>query len=214
MMKTPELIDSLAEDLRPIPRSAAAQRFAIGMVTGACAALFAVLVYFGPRSDLVVALLTLPFWMKWGFALAVTAGALTLCVRLARPEGAPGVLPILLAVPFVVLGVVALIELATVPTAERLDLWLGKSASHCPWNIAALAVPIFVGVFWAMRRLAPTRLRFAGFSAGCLAGATSAFIYAVHCNESAASFVATWYTAGILLPAAIGYVIGPRVLRW
>jgi hypothetical protein len=213
-MKTTELIDSLAEDLRPTPRSAAAQRFAIALVAGGCVALVAVLTYFGGRNDLAIALLTLPFWMKWAFALAMTAAALTLSARLARPSGTPGVLPILLAAPVVVLGAVALIELGVTPAAERLDLWLGKSATHCPWNIAALAIPIFIGVFWAMRRLAPTRLRFAGFSAGCLAGAAAALIYAVHCDETAASFVVTWYTAGIMVPAAVGFLIGPRVLRW
>ncbi|MGH8188695.1 MAG: NrsF family protein, partial [Steroidobacteraceae bacterium] len=27
-------------------------------------------------------------------------------------------------------------------------------------------------------------------------------------------FVATWYSAGILIPALLGLVVGPRALRW
>jgi len=42
----------------------------------------------------------------------------------------------------------------------------------------------------------------------------AAVVYAVHCTESAAAFVATWYTFGMLLPALLGLLIGPRVLRW
>jgi hypothetical protein len=62
--------------------------------------------------------------------------------------------------------------------------------------------------------MAPTRQRLVGFSAGCLAGAAAAALHAIHCNETAAAFVVSWYTAGILLPALVGMLIGPRVLHW
>jgi hypothetical protein len=35
---------------------------------------------------------------------------------------------------------------------------------------------------------------------------------AIHCNETAAAFVVSWYTAGILLPGLVGALIGPRVV--
>jgi hypothetical protein len=95
-----------------------------------------------------------------------------------------------------------------------MDLWLGRSALVCPWLIGGLAIPAFVGIFSVLRQLAPTRLRLAGFSAGCLAGASAAVVYVMHCQEYAASFVATWYSAGILLPGLVGALIGPRLLRW
>jgi len=86
------------------------------------------------------------------------------------------------------LGAIALMEVAGVPADERRDLWLGRTAVTCPWIIAALAIPIFVAVLLALRKLAPTRQRLAGFSAGCLAGAAAAGLYAIHCNETAAAF--------------------------
>jgi hypothetical protein len=159
-------------------------------------------------------LLTSSLWMKWAYALGVSAAALSLCVRLARPEGAPGALPFLLGVPLLMLGAIALMEVAGVPADERRDLWLGRTAVMCPCIIAALAIPIFVAVLLALRKQAPTRQRLAGFSAGCLAGAAAAGLYAIHCNETAAAFVVTWYTAGILLPGLVGVLIGSRVLRW
>jgi hypothetical protein len=213
-MQTSELIEHLAANLRPTSRYAIAQRLAVGLAAGALIALVAVLVTLGPRSDLATAVLSSPFWMKWGYTLAMTAAALALCVRLARPDGAAGVLPIILAVPFLLICIGALVQFGTALPAQRVSLWLGNSAVQCPWNIAALSVPIFLAVLWALRQFAPTKLRLTGFAAGCLAGALAAVVYAVHCNESTMPFVATWYSAGILIPALLGLIIGPRALRW
>jgi hypothetical protein len=47
-------------------------------------------------------------------------------------------------VPLLVLGAIALIELAGVPADARRGLWLGRTALMCPWTIAALAIAIFV----------------------------------------------------------------------
>jgi hypothetical protein len=32
--------------------------------------------------------------------------------------------------------------------------------------------------------------------------------------ELAASFLGTWYVLGMLIPAVLGALIGPRLLRW
>ena len=213
-MQTPDLIDRLAVDLRPTPQRAAWKSLIVALSVGLVVALGAAWVSFGWGKDFVSILLTSSLWMKWAYALGVSAAAFSLCARLARPEGAPGALPFLLGVPFLVLGAIALIEVAGVPVDERRALCLGRTALMCPWIIGALAIPIFVAALWALRTLAPTRQRLAGFSAGCLAGAAAAGLYAIHCNETAAAFVVSWYTAGILLPALAGVFIGPRVLHW
>jgi hypothetical protein len=213
-MQTTDLIDRLAVDLRPTPQRAAWKSLIVALSVGLVVALGAAWVSFGLGKDFVSMLLTSSLLMKWAYALGVSAAAFSLCARLARPEGAPGALPFLLGVPFLVLGAIALIEVAGVPADERRALWLGRTALMCPWIIGALAIPIFVAALWALRTLAPTRQRLAGFSAGCLAGAAAAGLYAIHCNETAASFVVSWYTAGILLPGLVGVLIGPRVLHW
>jgi hypothetical protein len=213
-MQTTDLIDRLASDLRPTSQRAAWKRLTVALSVGSVVALGAAWLSLGLGNDFVAMLLTSSLWMKWAYALGVSAAALSLCVRLARPEGAPGALPFLLGVPLLMLGAIALMEVAGVPAYERRDLWLGRTAVMCPWIIAALAIPIFVAVLLALRKLAPTRQRLAGFSAGCLAGAAAAGLYAIHCNETAAAFVVTWYTAGILLPGLVGILIGSRVLRW
>jgi hypothetical protein len=119
-----------------------------------------------------------------------------------------------LLVPILALGVAACVEMMAAPHPERQMILLGHSAVQCLWCIPLLAVPLLIAILWAFRFFAPTRLRLAGFSAGLLAGATAAVMYTLHCEETAAAFVATWYSAGMLLPALLGWLIGPRVLRW
>jgi hypothetical protein len=65
-----------------------------------------------------------------------------------------------------------------------------------------------------MKGLAPTRLALAGAAAGLLAGSAGALIYALHCPEMEAPFLAIWYLLGMLIPTAVGAAIGPRLLRW
>ena len=213
-MQTTDLIDRLAADLHPTSPGAAWKTLAVALSVGSVVALGAACVSFGKGNAFAAMLLTSSLWMKWAYALGVSAAALSLCARLARPEGAPGALPFLLGVPLLMLGAIAVMEVAGLPADERRALWLGRTAVMCPWTIAALAIPIFVAVLLALRQLAPTRPRLAGFSAGCLAGAIAAGLYAIYCKETAAAFVVTWYTAGILLPGLVGVLIGSRVLRW
>jgi hypothetical protein len=213
-MRTNDLIEQLATDLRPMPKSAGFARLLTGPVVGGAVALGLVLVLLGPRKDFSDAMLTSPFWIKWVYVLVVTSVAFWLCKRFARPEPASGNLFLALTIPLLALAALGFLELSAVPSDQRVSLWLGMSARKCPWIIAALSLPVFAGVLWAFRRFAPTQQRLAGFSAGLFAGALSAMVYAVHCSESTASFVATWYSAGMLLPGLQGLAIGPRVFRW
>jgi hypothetical protein len=91
---------------------------------------------------------------------------------------------------------------------------MGGSAMVCPWMIAACATPVFVCLVWALRGLAPTRPRLAGAAAGLASAGVGGAIYALHCAESGGAFVLLWYSAGILLTAMAGALLGPPLLRW
>ncbi len=93
-------------------------------------------------------------------------------------------------------------------------LVMGHSADVCATNILLVAAPSLIAAFWALRQLAPTRLGLAGAGAGLFAGAAGAFVYAFHCTEASAPFVAVWYTLGIALTTAIGAFLGRWALRW
>jgi hypothetical protein len=97
---------------------------------------------------------------------------------------------------------------------DRGELLLGHSAATCPFTIALLSVPLFVAAFWAIKGLAPTRLALAGAASGLLAGSGGALMYALYCPEMGAPFIAIWYLLGMLIPAAAGALLAPRLLRW
>lgn len=213
-MKTDDLIANLAADVPPVPRHALSRRLVVGLVLGALVTLLAVGAGLGFRPDLWLAMHGAMFWIKWLYtgSLALCASLATL--RLARPDA--GMTGWLWMACLPVLGLVAISveELASVPSSQWLAMWLGASWKVCSTNVFLLSVPIFAGLLWSFRRLAPTRLRLAGATAGLTAGAWGATLYCLHCPESSAIFVLTWYTLGMVLAAFAGAMLGPRLLRW
>ncbi len=213
-MNTDELITSLAANVRPVGRGAVGWRLASGVIAGALASTLLIVATLGPRPDLWLAMHGGTFWMKWGYTISLAAISIYVTARLARPD--PGSLRRLwlIAVPVLALAAVGVGELIRTPRSDWLAMWLGHTWSKCPWLVLMLAVPIFIGLLWSFRRLAPTRLRAAGAAAGLAAGAFSATVYCLHCPEVSAIFVLTWYSLGILLAATVGALVGPRLLRW
>lgn len=213
-MDTDELITSLSAEVTPVRRHAVMWRLALGLAAGAAVSAALIVFGFGARADLWLAMQGPAFWMKWIYTLSIAAGAIYATARLARPD--PGSLRALwlLALPVGMLAALGAMELAMTPPAKWLAMWLGSSWRECPWRVLAFAVPIFLGLLWSFRQLAPTRLRAAGAAAGLSAGAFAAAVYCIHCSEESALFVLTWYSLGIMLAAAAGALLGPRLLRW
>jgi hypothetical protein len=112
------------------------------------------------------------------------------------------------------LAAIAAMRWAAAPAGDSKAFWMGTSWWQCPAYVAALALPVFVGLMWAMSRLAPTRLRAAGAAVGLVSGGTGATIYALHCSESSPGFVLLWYSLGLAAATLLGAVAGPRLLRW
>ena len=213
-MKTETLIEALAASVKPVPRSAVGRRLLLGAGGGAVVTLLLVAFSLGLRPDLSKAMHGFSFWMKWTYTISLGVGASAMVTRLARPE------PVSLrrfwpvAIPFVLLAMLGAVEMASTPAGDWLAMWLGKTWKKCPWLVLALSGPIFVGLLWSFRRMAPTRLRAAGAAAGLTSGAWAATLYCLHCPEVSAIFVLTWYTLGIGLAACAGAILGPRLLRW
>jgi hypothetical protein len=213
-MKTDDLIRSLSRDVPRITRGALGRRIALGIVGGGIVTMLLVAGLLGIRTDLHAAMHGFSFWMKWAYTVSVGIGAVVAVTRLARPTGSSLRSLWWLLVPVLLLGGIGIGELADTPSSKWLAMWLGASWKVCPWLVLTLAMPIFIGLLWSFRRLAPSRLREAGAAAGLAAGAWAATIYCLHCPEVSAIFVLTWYSLGILLAAGAGALLGPRLLRW
>lgn len=210
-MRTDDLISALSGDLAPVRPGMVMRRLALGLAAGSAVAflLLWMMLKLRPAGTFAQGV----FWVKFAYTFAIAALGLWIVERQSR-AGAPWRLPgWLLIVPLLVLAAAAAWQMMA-PGADARALVMGHTARVCSLLIVALSLPIFGGVFWAMRQLAPTRLAVAGMGAGMLAGAASATLYGLHCPETAAPFILIWYTLGIVLAAGAGAIVGRWLLRW
>lgn len=213
-MRTDELISALAAGADAVEPHAARRRFAIALGCGTLGAVLLMLMLLGLRPDLATAAQLPMFWVKLAFPVALLAAALLAALRLSRPGARLGRAAAAIVVPILAIWLLAAVALLGASAAERPQLVLGATWDSCLANIAILSAPLFAAVLWAMKGLAPTRLVLAGAAAGLLAGAAGAAVYALHCPEMAAPFIGVWYLLGMLIPTAVGAVLGPPLLRW
>lgn len=213
-MKTDELINMLASNALPVDRRSVARRFSFAVVIGLLLALLMLLTFFGVRPD-IVEVATMPlFWAKLAIPVTLLGGSLLMVTRLARPGVPAGSSWTAIGIPVGAVWLAALGLLLSVSAESRWALVLGDTWRVCPINITVLSIPTFFSVFWALRGLAPTRLRLAGAAGGLLAGSMATLAYSLHCPEMSVAFWAVWYLLGMLIPTAIGALLGPRLLRW
>jgi len=213
-MDTDQLIAVLARGAGPVRPGGSGRRFAMALAAGAIAATALMIALLGVRSDLAEALRDPMFWVKLGVPALILASALAACVRAGRPGARVAGTAATLLLPVGAIWLLALLALASAPPGTRIALILGGSWSACVASVVVLAIPTFIAAFWAMKGLAPTRPALAGAFAGLLAGSAGALVYTLHCPEMAAPFIASWYLIGIAIPAVLGALAGPLLLRW
>lgn len=213
-MNTDDFISMLATGVKPVDRHVQFKRFSQAIIIGGAGSFILMVILFGIRPDIGTMLVTPLFWFKMAFPLALAAGSLLLLTRLSRPGAGIGKRWIAPATPVLVIWIAALAVLAAAPDSERLNLIMGFTWRRCPFNIAILSIPTCVTIIWAVRQLAPTRLRPSGAVAGLLAGSVATVAYCLHCPEMGVPFWGIWYLAGMLIPALLGWMFGPMLLRW
>jgi hypothetical protein len=212
-MRTDDLIAQLSSGLEPVKSGAAARLLLGAVVVGVAGSILVMLTVIGVRHDLNSAMVSFGMWTKLIYTFAIAAFGFWLVDRAGRP-GAGMTRPALLLVPpLLAIALLAVFQLSA-PGADRPVLVLGHSSRVCAFLVSLTALPTLAATFWALRRLAPTRLTLAGAEAGLFAGAAGAFVYSFHCTEGAAPFIAIWYTLGIVLTAGIGAFLGRHLLRW
>lgn len=211
-MKTSDLIALLARDVAPAERPRWAARMAISLAVGLAAALALVVIALHVRPDIGAA--RMPVMLKAMFSAAAAAIALPLVARLARP-GRPLAWRIGAVLGFVGVAVLATcIALMGAAPGERMAAWTGGGFPWCVVLVPVLGAPTAALLLWLMRAFAPTRLTLAGAAIGALSGGVGAMAYSMYCPVDSVAFVTTWYVVAIGLSAALGAVVGARVLKW
>ena len=213
-MKTDELIRMLATGVEPVQQHLPEKLISKALLVGLAISFILLVVFYGIRPDLKQVSATFPFWMKLGVPLANVMLGLVFVLALAHPGKIPKVGYWVLFIPVAVLWVWAILSWVNADASQHADMLWGKTWRVCIKNIAFLSVPTAVATLLALRNLAPTQPVLSGAIAGWLAGGVGASVYALHCPEMAAPFLAVWYVLGMLVPTAIMAWIGHHSLRW
>jgi len=211
-MKTSNLIELLATNAEPVDPHAITKSLTWPLGLGLVVSVFLSVATIGvlPAQDFLLPAV----WVKFVYGVALAVAVVALLQRLYRP-GAPTTAvikwPLLVLLSMTVIGFAHLMLL---PEASRAVAIFGQTWLVCPWFVLGLSIPALAALLFAAKQLAPTDLKTTGFAAGLLAGAIGAIGYSFACPETSLTFVAIWYTAGIVITGLVGRVAGPVVLRW
>jgi hypothetical protein len=213
IMDTERLIETLAADgeFQPMPVSrvlGTAVAIALGV------ALMMLVLTIGLRPDIMRAMRTPLFDLKFVVTLALAVPAFALCLRAARPAAPLRGRAWLLLAPLPILAMGIGGEMMMPQRPPMLARWIGTNAMLCVAAIPLLSLPLLAAALIGLRQGAPARPALAGALAGLLASGLAATLYAAHCVDDSPLFVATWYTLAVAVVAALGALIGPRVLRY
>ena len=212
-MRTDDLIAQLSSGLEPVKSGAVARLLLGATMMGMAGSAVLLMVLIGPRHDLASAMSHPGMWMKLAYTFAIAGFGLWLVERAGRPGAEMARPALFLALPLLAIVLLAGLQMST-PGADMPGLVMGRSSRVCAALVTLTALPTLAATFWALRKLAPTRLTLAGAGAGLFAGAAGAFVYCFHCTEEAAPFIAVWYSLGIALVTALGALLGRTLLRW
>jgi hypothetical protein len=211
-MKTSELIGLLANDRTKLPSPARA--LALGLVPGVLLAAALFLLMAGLRPDVMTALGTPRFVFKLIANVTLLVAATGLVLRLVLPGGRSGswqfAFGALIAAMLVSVG----IELLLLPRSQWWVTARGHNSLSCLTIIPVLAIAPLLTSLQALRSAAPDRPALAGAVAGLVASGIASSLYGLHCTDDSPLFVALWYPLAIAMVAALGALLGNRVLRW
>lgn len=211
-MKTEELIDFLSRGAETAQRGAHVRKLALALAAGLALALLLMALLLGVRPDFDAAYLAV--MLKAMFSAFAASIVLPLATRLMRPGRPLGWRAGAVLIFIAVCALATIVALMGENPADRLRMWLGGGVPWCLVLVPVLAAPTAALLIWLVRAMAPTRLGLTGAAIGALSGGVGAMAYSMYCPVDSAAFVTTWYVAAIAVCAALGALIGGRLLRW
>ena len=212
-MDTDQLIKTLAADnahrARPVILV-----LALALLAAAPVSIFMFMAELGVRPDVMTAMHNPFFDLKFAVTLALAAAAITISLHLARPEASLRGFVWLLAIPagLLVAGISG--EMMMPQRLPMMTRLVGSNSKVCMTAVPLMSLPLLAASLLGLRHGAPTRPAVAGAMAGLLSAGLAATLYASHCTDDSPLFVATWYSIGTALMAALGALIGSRVLKY
>ena len=211
-MNTDQLIKTLAADNAHHARRVGFVLM-LALLAAAPVSLLLFLAALGVRPDAMIAMRNPFFDLKFAVTLSLAAAAIAVSLHLSRPEASLRGFGWYLLIPagLLIAGIGG--EMTMPQRLPMMTRLVGNNSKICLTAIPLLSLPLLAAALIGLRHGAPTRPAVAGAIAGLLSAGLAATLYAAHCTDDSPLFVATWYTIATAAVAAIGAVIGPKVLR-
>ena len=212
-METEQLIRTLAADsthrARPV-----GYVLGLALLATAPVSLAMFLSGLGVRPDVMTAMHNPFFDLKFVVTLALAVAAIVVSLHLSRPEVSLKGWWWLLLIPVGILAAGIASEMMMPQRLPMIVRLIGSNSRVCLTAIPLMSLPLLAGALLALRHGATTRPAAAGAIAGLLSSGLAATLYASHCTDDSPLFVATWYPIAIALVAAVGALVGSKVLRF
>jgi hypothetical protein len=212
-MDTEQLIRSLAADnshrARPVG--------SVLMLALLAAAPVSLVIFFaelGFRPDIMTAMHNPYFDLKFAVTLALAISGIAVALHLSRPEASLRGFGWFLLIPAGILAACISGEMMMPQRVPMMTRLVGSNSKVCMTAIPALSLPLLIAALMGLRHGAPSRPALSGAIAGLLSAGLAATLYASHCTDDSPLFVATWYTLATALVAAVGALMGSRVLKY
>jgi len=212
-MDTEQLIRSLAADnshrARPV-----GYMLMLALLAAAPVSLLIFFAELGVRPDVMTAMHNPFFDLKFAVTLALAISAIAVALHLSRPEASLRGFGWYLLIPagLLVAGISG--EMMMPQRAPMMTRLIGNNSKFCMTFIPVISLPLLLAALLGLRHGAPSRPALSGAVAGMLSAGLAATLYASHCTDDSPLFVATWYTLATALVAAVGALIGARVLKY
>jgi hypothetical protein len=212
-MQTDQLIRTLAADnahrVRPVGFV-----LALALLSAAPVSLAIFFASLGVRPDVMTAMHNPFFDLKFAVTLALAISAIAVSLHLSRPEATLHGWAWLLLIPAGILAAAISGEMMLPQRLPMMTRLVGSNSRVCLTAIPLMSLPLLAAALVGLRHGAPARPAVAGAIAGLLSAGLAATLYASHCTDDSPLFVATWYSLAAGLVAAIGALVGSRVLRF
>ena len=212
-MDTEQLIRTLAADnahrARPVGTS-----LMLALLAAAPVSLLMFFTELGVRPDVMTAMRNPFFDLKFAVTLALAISAIAVALHLSRPEASLRGFGWYLLIPA---GILAACISGEMMMPQRMPMsmrMVGNNSKICLTAIPLMSLPLLAAALFGLRHGAPTRPALSGAIAGMLSAGLAATLYASHCTDDSPLFVATWYTIATAAVAAIGALVGSRVLKY
>jgi hypothetical protein len=212
-MDTEQLIRTLAADnshrARPV-----GYVLMLALLAAAPVSLALFFAELGFRPDIMTAMRNPFFDLKFAVTLALAISAIGVALHLSRPEASLRGFGWYLVIPAGILAACISGEMTMPQRVPMMTRLVGSNSKICLTAIPTLSLPLLIAALMGLRHGAPARPALSGAIAGLLSAGLAATLYASHCTDDSPLFVATWYTLATALVAALGALIGSRMLKY